>query len=775
MSEQEASAERRAQLSLAKQALLEKRLKGALTSPSKAVTIPRRPDSESAPLSFAQERLWFRDQWEPGNPAYNRPVAVRLAGRLHASVLERALGEILHRHEALRATFPSAEGKPVQKLSPFAAFTLPVVDLGEQASGERDAYARHVAAEESRRPFSLATGPLVRATLLRLDEEEHILLLVVHHIVFDGWSAQVLLRELASLYAAFSAHESSPLPDLPVQYADYAYWQRQMLRGAALQSDLAYWEQQLANKPQALAMPTDYPRPAVLSHRGAKQSLAFPEKLTGALRDLSQQNGTTLYMTLLAGFQTLLHRYAAQQDIIVCTPVANRSQEELEGLIGYFNNIIVMRTDLSGDPSFRELLGRVRGVVIGAYEHQNLPFQMLAELPSLAHTPLTRALFALQGFPSQVPALPDLTMSPFDFDKGATDFELSLFMEQRAEGLVGVLEYKTDLFEAATIRGMLENLRELLARAEADPEQQISSLLPPEKITPSSKSDEVQPSRPVTAPSMVARSRPELRAAYVAPRDDLELQIAAIWEEVLGVRPIGIQDSFFDLGGNSLLAMRVFARIGEMCGSPASLSAFFRTPTVAQVAELLRDEKAPQPVESEEESRDPSPQPMRDTFWKGFRNRLFQLIALYAPGFKTTRVRLHRMRGVRIGSNVSIGTSVIIETAYPQLVSIGNNVSISVRSVIIAHFRESTDQAKTSNEPSVRIEDNVYIGAGVIVLPNVTIGHGSVVTAGSVVSQSVPPLTMMQGNPAKAVARCGVPLAGNTYEDFVRNLTPIEG
>jgi acetyltransferase-like isoleucine patch superfamily enzyme len=270
------------------------------------------------------------------------------------------------------------------------------------------------------------------------------------------------------------------------------------------------------------------------------------------------------------------------------------------------------------------------------------------------------------------------------------------------------------------------------------------------------------------------RARPDLDVAFVEPRDEVEGQVTEIWEEVLGIHPIGVKDNFFDLGGNSLLAMRLFAQIDNMCGSASSLSSFFRTPTIEQIARIVRGDKLPSPAPSEQDAEPAGSVQMKDTFWRGLRNRVCQILALYAPGFKTTRVRLHRMRGVQIGSNVSIGTSVIIETAYPQLVSIGNNVSISMRSLIVAHFRESTDRAKSSNEASVLIEDNVYIGAGAIILPNVTIGQGAVVTAGSVVSQSVPPLTMVQGNPAKPVAHCGIPLAGSTYGDFVRNLRPIE-
>ena len=769
------SSERRVRLSTAKRTLLEQRLRGALMPASP--TIPHRPDLKDAPLSFAQERLWFRDRWEPGSPAYNRPVALHLTGPLDVSVLEQALSEIIRRHETLRATFPTKEGRPYRIITPHQPLTIPVVDLNQWPKVERQDRATRLAVEGAQRPFNLASGPLLRTTLLRLDAEEHVLLLVIHHIVFDGWSAQVLLRELAALYTAFSAGEPSPLPELPIQYADFAYWQREQLQGEVLASELAYWEQQLGDNPPALELPTDHPRQAVLTFRGARESLKLPKGLADSLRALSQQEGVTLYMTLLAAYQALLAHHSGQEDIMVCTPVANREQAELETLIGYFNNIIVMRTDLSGDPSFRELLNRVRRVVMGAYDHQRIPFQTLAELPGLAHTPLSRALFALQNFPSQVPPLQGMATNPFDFDKGATDFELSLFVEQRGNDLTGILEYKTDLFNASTAKRMLDQFFRILEQAVAAPELALSSLLsvPELEPRPAAESTSPDPAEPKGQRklSRTGRSRPELDVPFLGPRDDLERQLTAIWEEVLDVQSVGVRDSFFDLGGNSLLAMRLFAQTEGTCGSVSSLASFFQTPTIEQVARILRGEDSPVPAATEEGSEPAESKPMRDSFWKGLRNRVLQVIALYAPGFKTTRVRLHRMRGVKIGNNVAIGTSVIIETAYPQLVSIGNNVSISMRSVIVAHFRESTDRAKSGNKPSVRIEDDAYIGAGAIILPNLTIGQGAVVTAGSVVSQSIPPLTMVQGNPAKVVAHCGVPLAGNTYEDFVRNLRPI--
>src|SRR3990172_6659534 len=310
------------------------------------------------PLSIPQQRLWFLEQLEPGSPTYNIAAAYRVTGRLNVAALEWSLASMVRRHESLRTAFPSVEGQPRQVISPGVALTLPVVDLRERPELEREGKVQRKALEEARQPFDLAQGPLLRVKLLRLAEAEHVLLLTVHHMVFDVWSVGVFRRELATLYQAFSSGKSSPLTELPIQYADFGYWQRQWLQGEVLESQLAYWKQQLDGIPHGLELPTDRPRPPVQAFRGAYQSRVLPESLSGALKTRSQQADVTLFMVLLAAFQTLLYRYTGQTDIVVGSPIANRTRAELEGLIGFFVNTLVMRTDVSGDPSFRELLAR---------------------------------------------------------------------------------------------------------------------------------------------------------------------------------------------------------------------------------------------------------------------------------------------------------------------------------------------------------------------------------------------------------------------------------
>jgi amino acid adenylation domain-containing protein len=441
-------------------------------------------ESGSFPLSFAQRRLWFLDQLDPGSPTYNVPIAFRVAGPLDKAVLEQSFNEIVRRHEALRTTFPAVDGEPIQVISPVLTVPVPVVDCRELPESEREAEVQRLANGEARRPFDLAQGPLLRTTLLRLGEEEHVLLLTMHHIVSDGWSAGILIRELAVLYEAFAAGKSSPLSEPPVQYADFARWQRQWLQGEVLDAQLAYWKQQLDGALSVLELPADRPRPAIQSFRGARQSLTVPQDLSESLKALSLQVGGTLFMTLLASFQTLLQRYTGQDDIIVGTPIANRDRAEIEGLIGCFANTLVLRTDLSGNPGFRDLLSRVRDVTLGAQDHQNLPFEKLVEelqpARDLSRTPLFQVMFGFQNTPMQSLQFAGLTLSPLEVYNGMAKFNLTLYMWEDQDGLTGTAEYNIDLFEAATITRMLRHFQRLLESVVANPDRCLSdlSLLP---------------------------------------------------------------------------------------------------------------------------------------------------------------------------------------------------------------------------------------------------------------------------------------------------------
>ena len=448
-------------------------------TPSTPPLVPVSRDKD-LPISFSQQRLWFLDQYEPNSSVYNIPSALRLRGSLNVAALEQSLNELIRRHESLRTTFSTVNAEPVQVFAPSVEFALAVVDLRDHPESEREEEARQLAREEAGRPFDLARGPLFRSKLLRLDEDDYVLLLTMHHIVSDGWSTGVLYRELSVLYRAFVKGESSPLPELPIQYGDYAVWQRQWLQGKVLESQLSYWRKQLEDIPGVLNLPTDRPRPAVQSFRGKRQSIELSRELTQGLKALSRKQGVTLFMTLLVAFQTLLYRYSGQEDVVVGSPIANRNRAEMEGLIGFFVNTLVLRTDLSDTPTFRELLQRVRKTALEAYEHQDLPFEKLVEElqpeRSLSHSPLFQVMFVLQNAPSTALTFEGLSASPVRIGAETAKFDLTLSMSETVEGLRGSLQYSTDLFDGATIARMSGHLQTLLEGIAANPDQRISQL-----------------------------------------------------------------------------------------------------------------------------------------------------------------------------------------------------------------------------------------------------------------------------------------------------------
>ncbi|HEV2704406.1 MAG TPA: amino acid adenylation domain-containing protein [Pyrinomonadaceae bacterium] len=429
-------------------------------------------------LSFAQRRLWFFDQLEPGSTFYNIPVAVRFAARLDAAVLKRCLDEVLRRHEVLRTSFRAVDGVPVQVVARSLALELPLVDLQDLRADEKEAEARRLGREEAERPFELSRAPLIRARLIRLGETDDVLLVTMHHIVSDNWSINILVRELETLYEAFSAGRPSPLPELPVQYADYAQWQRDWLEGELEQEQVAYWKAQLSDAPAGLELPTDHPRPAVQSFGGARQTLTLPKRLSDELSSLSRREGVSMFMLLLAVFNVLLARYSGQRDICVGTPTAGRNRLEVEGLIGFFVNTLVLRTDLSGAPSFRELLARVREVCLGAYAHQEMPFEKLVEElhpeRSLSRMPLFQVMFVFQNASDAQSDGAGRRVALLEDRK--TTFDLTLGLAETPDGLVGLLDYSTDLFESETVARMLRHFRVLLEAVVANPSQRLWEL-----------------------------------------------------------------------------------------------------------------------------------------------------------------------------------------------------------------------------------------------------------------------------------------------------------
>ena len=523
------------------------------------VPVPRDRD---LPLSFAQQRLWLIDQLDPGSPVYNLPMALRLSGELIPSLLERLFAEIVRRHEALRTTFEVRAGEPVQVIAPPGDPALwpgmPVVDLSHLPGAERETEALALARAEARRPFDLWRGPLLRFALLRLAGSEHVLLMTMHHIVSDGWSMGVLVREVAALHAAFSQGLPSPLPELAVQYADYAVWQRGWLRGATLDDQIDHWKRRLAGAPRVLELPTDRPRPAVETARGALQPVALSSALSERVRELCRREGVTPFMLLLAGWAVLLGRHAGQEDVLVGTPIAGRTRREIEDLIGFFVNTLALRVDWARSEAlaFRGLLGQVRETALDAFAHQDLPFERLVEelVPerSLAFSPLVQVLFALQNTPAGALSLPGLSLASVALDSGTSKLDLTLSLGEGPEGFSGGLEHNTDLFDPATAERLATRFAALLEAAVAEPGRAVPDLpllLPAEleQVLWTWNATRTEYPRAVSLPELfteVARERPEAPAVVGARgevwsygRLDEESNRLARRLRTLGVRP----------------------------------------------------------------------------------------------------------------------------------------------------------------------------------------------------------------------------------------------
>ena len=464
--------------------LLMKRLEKKVAPNLPPQVIPRRPiRSPRAPLAYAQERMWVLYQLDPSSSAFNISMAVRLEGKLNITALKKALGVLVRRHEVLRTTFDVTAdgGQPFQSVhTPPSYWPLPLTDLGHLPPPARNEEMRRLIAAEAARPFNLEAGPTFRTALLRLGAEEHVLLLSLHHIIADGWSLGILVRELTVLYESFVTDAPSTLPPLPIQYADFAVWQRQWLQGEVLKKQLDYWRLQFDDLPSTLKLPTDYPRRAVQSFRGGRELFSLDENSSKELKALGQHEGATLFMTLLAAFQLLLHQYSGQDDIVVGSNIANRNRGAVEKLIGFFVNNLVLRTSLAGNPTFRELLARTRDVTLGAYAHQDVPFEMLLEclLPQRSEHLVApfQVMFVLQNAPFPTVEVNGLTLSLMDSSTETSNFDLVLFMTETGPQLAGELHYNTDLFATRTIRRMLERFQNLLQAIVANPDAHIASL-----------------------------------------------------------------------------------------------------------------------------------------------------------------------------------------------------------------------------------------------------------------------------------------------------------
>ncbi len=466
------------ELSAEKRQLLERYLKSAGLDLTSAVIIPQRRDTNKFPLSFAQERIWFMDQLEPNRPIYNLPDTHYFKGPLDFDALQRTLTEIVRRHESLRTTFQTVDGEPMQVIAPPEPLSLQIVDLSEMPPQERQAEAQRLADDDAQQPFDLSRGPLMRVQLVRLAEEEHLLLITMHHIVSDGWSVIRMGHELGTLYQAYRSGENSPLPELPIQYADFAVWQREWMRGEMLDKQLEYWREELGGELPELELPMDHPRPARQSFRGAAEAIDYNGDLLPRLKEIGRERNATLFMTLLAAFDLLMWRYSGQADLLVGTPIANRNRKETEGLIGFFVNTLVLRTKVNGNGTFRELLDQVRETTLRAYEHQDVPFEKLVEElqpeRSLSRHPLFQVMFTLQDGGEL--KLSGLELTWMDTANEIAKFDLSFFISETENGLYAWFEYDTELFERPTVARMLRHFGALLEGIVANPDMRLSEL-----------------------------------------------------------------------------------------------------------------------------------------------------------------------------------------------------------------------------------------------------------------------------------------------------------
>lgn len=444
--------------------------------------ITRRLDhSNVAPLSFAQQRLWFLDQLEPG-VAYNLPFALRLLGPLDVKRLEQCVNQIIKRHEILRTTFKQVAEQPVQVIAPRLTLSIPVIDLRHLSAAEKEAETQRLISQAASQSFDLSRGPLLSCKVLRLAEQEYVWMLAMHHIITDGWSIGLFVRELTQFYEALSKGEQSQPVALPIQYADFVAWQRKLLTGPILERELSYWKEHLANAPHRLELPTDYPRPAARSFKGGRRSLVVSGPKTRALKELAQAEGVTLFMTLLAAYKVLLHHLSNSKDIVVGCLIANRNHLETEDLIGFFVNQLVLRARLSGDPSFRELLQRVRRVTLGGFDHQELPYQWLVDAlhveRDLSCNPLFQVNFTFQNTPISALEIGPLKIEGVDLNDEnlALDVDLSLLISESSEGLLMVMRYNVDLFSPVTISRMLHQLELIFSHVIIDVNVCLSSL-----------------------------------------------------------------------------------------------------------------------------------------------------------------------------------------------------------------------------------------------------------------------------------------------------------
>lgn len=561
-------------------------LAGGSEGPSRRGTAasPRPAERLRAPLSFAQERLWLMERHGRLGPTCTIPLALRLEGALDVEGLEKSIELLVIRHESLRTRIRSVDGRGMQVIDPPGGYSLERVDLREAGVVQDTDGVRQWVQWEAARPFEVLGGALFRALLLHVSDREHVLLLCMHHMISDGGSVGILVDELSELYRAHAQGRTAALTELSMQYAEYAMWQREWLQGRESQRLLRYWRQQLTDLPATVDMPTDRQRPPTPSWRGERVGFHSSPQLSAELARLSRHENTTLFVTLAAALQVLLMKWSGQRDIAIGAPVAGRHRRELEGVIGFFADHVVLRAQVTSEESFRVLLGRMKDTVNGAYAHQDLPFvkivQELQPERDLSRQPVFQVWLSLQSGSDEPIDFADLRVSRIGAESGTSQFDLSLLLVETAAQLSGAFEYATDLFERATIEHLARRFQALLQEIVVRPDIPIGQLafLEAPEIDRNQRK-EVDPEESVAA------EMPEATAEYVAPRTPVEEGLARIWSEVLRIPRVGVQDNFFDLGGgHSILAMQMIARVREVFEVEIPIGMLFRAPDMEKFA-----------------------------------------------------------------------------------------------------------------------------------------------------------------------------------------------
>lgn len=516
--------------------------------------------SQVLPLSLGQQRLWQLEQLHVHNTVHNLRAAFRLQGELNAAVLEKSLQAIVQRHEILRTEFPARGSKASQFILPELPLTLPLISLEHLTADAQEQAVIDYARAENQEPFSLEYAPLLRVKLLRLSATEHVLLRTTHHMVYDMWSDSVFMRELAVLYRDFLQDQASSLSALPIQYADFAAFQQQHLDTQTL---LAYWQQQLAGQLPLLQLPVD--RIAHFGYQGETEYYSLSPELTQKLTQFAAQQGTSLFVVLLTGFKVLLYQYSQQEDMLLCSPVAGRYQVETKKLIGFFNNLLLLRSDLSNDPSFSELLARIGQVTLDAIAHQDLPLQALSDSLNIPANLLSRTMFTLQNVPSMPQKMADVTITRLDIEEGIANFDLSLSMREKDGGLITIARYKAELFDRNSIQQLLTRFGAALAQLVDQPQIRLSQL-------------------PRFAYQQIATAQ---ATAYIAPVTVLEKAIAQVWQDVLQIQQVGLYDDFFSVGGSSLAMLQVSSQLEKRLNRSCAIVELFKQPTVSAMANYL--------------------------------------------------------------------------------------------------------------------------------------------------------------------------------------------